>query len=324
MNKPQLFLGIDGGQSHTEAVVADEHGNILGRGIGGASNHAEQPGGRERLHKAILESVGAALKNARLSINSDAFFVSAHCAMTGGADYKEEIIRSIFKAGKLIVAHDAPAALFGATAGKPGIVVIAGTGSVVYAENENGENLTVGGWGHLFGDQGSGFWLTMELIKLEIDYFTRTGLMTERGKELLKFFSCQNLREFVLKVYGEEISRDRIAAFSQKIHEWADSKQKEIAKILIGSCAKELATLVAIAANRVMFSSDLIIAPVGGNFRGEHLKASFTEWLKRPLPEAVIIEPQFNPAIGALLLAYREADVAITNNILTNLPKQTA
>jgi N-acetylglucosamine kinase-like BadF-type ATPase len=64
--KFQIFLGVDGGQSHTEAIAADEAGRILGRGFGGASNHAEQPGGRERLRNAILESVGAALKKANL------------------------------------------------------------------------------------------------------------------------------------------------------------------------------------------------------------------------------------------------------------------
>ena len=56
----EIFLGIDGGQSHTEAVIADGGGNILGRGIGGASNHAEVPGGRLRLQKAIGDSICAA------------------------------------------------------------------------------------------------------------------------------------------------------------------------------------------------------------------------------------------------------------------------
>ncbi|MBA3335556.1 MAG: hypothetical protein H0T08_08110 [Acidobacteria bacterium] len=42
----KIFLGVDGGQSHTDALIADESGTILGRGLGGASNHAEHPGGR--------------------------------------------------------------------------------------------------------------------------------------------------------------------------------------------------------------------------------------------------------------------------------------
>ncbi len=57
----KLFLAIDGGQSHTAAVIADEYGTILGRGLGGPSNHAEQPGGRDRLRAAVAESTAAAL-----------------------------------------------------------------------------------------------------------------------------------------------------------------------------------------------------------------------------------------------------------------------
>lgn len=321
MNQAAFYLGIDGGQSHTEAVIAEANGNILGRGLGGASNHAEQPGGRERLQKAIMESVGQALYKARLPLMSEIRFASAYCAMTGSADYKAEIIGDILQTDKLVAAHDAPAALFGATAGKPGVVVIAGTGSVVYAENEKGENLTVGGWGYLFGDQGSGFWLTMELARLEIDYFNRTGKLTSKGGQLIKFFSCQDLRELVKRVYSEQISRDDFASFAQQIHEWADAGDQIIADVFINGCGKELATLVSIAVKRIEFENGLLVTPVGGNFRGATLQKSFSSWLHKTLPQASVIKPRFSPAVGALLLAYREAGLSITDNHLINLEK---
>ncbi len=56
---PRLFLGIDGGQTGTQAVLADATGRVLGHGAGGPSNHVEMPGGRERLRQAILDSAGA-------------------------------------------------------------------------------------------------------------------------------------------------------------------------------------------------------------------------------------------------------------------------
>ena len=164
----KIFLGVDGGQSHTETIIADERGNVLGRGAGGASNHAEIPGGRERLVNAIRNSVGEALKNADLPALSEIIFASALCGMTGGAIYKEEIIGAIIKAENLSVGHDAPTALFGATAGNPGIVVVAGTGSVVYGINEKGETARAGGLGYLFSDEGSGFWLAAQMIRLAV------------------------------------------------------------------------------------------------------------------------------------------------------------
>ncbi|CAN5635307.1 hypothetical protein BH24ACI1_BH24ACI1_21610 [soil metagenome] len=181
--KSKIFLGVDGGQSHTEAVIADENGNVLASGFGGASNHAEHPGGRERLRNAILNSVGEALKNANLPPVEKTIFTAAHFGMTGGADYKEEIINETVTAEHLIVGHDAPTALFGATAGEPGIVVVAGTGSVIYGENKRGETTKIGGLGYLFSDEGSGFWLALQTIRLAIK--EQDGLLEPAGLEQL-------------------------------------------------------------------------------------------------------------------------------------------
>ena len=97
----ELYLGVDGGQSRTEAVVADRDGRVLGRGRGGPSNHADQPGGRERLRRAVVESVGSALRAAGGRSIGDTEFAGAHCAMTGGADFKEEVVTSILRARHL-------------------------------------------------------------------------------------------------------------------------------------------------------------------------------------------------------------------------------
>jgi N-acetylglucosamine kinase-like BadF-type ATPase len=88
--------------------------------------------------------------------------------MTGGADFKEEIIGEIVKAEHFIVGHDAPTALFGATAGKPGIVVIAGTGSVVYGENERGRNRQNRRFGLFVQRRRQRFWLALQTIRLAI------------------------------------------------------------------------------------------------------------------------------------------------------------
>ena len=86
----KLFLGIDGGQSHTEAIIAYEKGNILGTGFGGALDHGNLSEGRTRLKTAISESVNNALQEAGLPNIENIKFASAHCGLTGGADYKDE------------------------------------------------------------------------------------------------------------------------------------------------------------------------------------------------------------------------------------------
>ncbi len=315
-------MGVDGGQSHTEALIADENGEILGRGHGGASNHAEHPGGRERLRKAIFVSVGEALQQAGLPEINDVVFTSAYFGMTGGADYKKEIIGEVVKAEHFKVNHDAPTALFGATAGKPGIVVIAGTGSVVYGENERGETTKIGGLGYLFSDEGSGFWLALQTIRLAIK--EQDGLIPQAGLEqlVLDFFGRRKIREVTNDFYSEKISRDALASFAKTAHEAAISGNIVIQdQIKFG--ADILVDSVCSAAARLGFENDFPVAGVGGMFRASLMKKYFPECLQGKIPRAVFIEPRFNPAIGALLLAYCHAGIELNKELLMKLEKSS-
>jgi N-acetylglucosamine kinase-like BadF-type ATPase len=318
--KSKFFLGVDGGQSHTEAIIADEEGNVLANGFGGASNHAEHPGGRERLRNAIFNSVGEALKKANLSPIEETIFAAAHFGMTGGADYKEEIIAEIVKAEHIIVGHDAPTALFGATAGEPGIVVIAGTGSVIYGENRQGETTKIGGLGYLFSDEGSGFWLALQTIRLAIK--EQDGLLVRSGLEqlVLDFFGRGQIRELTNDFYNAKITRDDLASFAKTAHEAAIAGNS-VLRDQIRYGASVLVESVQSAVKRLCFLENFPVAGVGGMFRGELMNEYFSEVLQKEIPGAVFTEPQFNPAIGALLLAYKQSRIEISELLLTNLKK---
>jgi len=319
--KAKIFLGVDGGQSHTEAVVADENGNVLASGFGGASNHAEHPGGRERLRNAILNSVGEALKNANLPPIEKTIFTAAHFGMTGVADSKEEIIGEIITAEHLIVEDDAPTALFGATAGEPGIVVIAGTGSVIYGKNKRGETTKIGGLGHLFSDEGSGLWLALQTVRLAIK--EQDGLIEPAGLEqlVLNFFRRGKIRELTNDFYNAKITRDDLASFAKAAHE-AAAAGNVVIRDQIKFGASILVESVRSAVKRLYFQNNFPVAGVGGMFQGELVRKYFLEFLQKEIPGAVFIKPQFNPAIGALLLAYRQAEIEINEILLTNLKSQ--
>lgn len=318
MNKSRIYLGVDGGQSHTEAVIADAQGNILGRGTGGASNHAEQPGGRERLRSAVLDSVGGALRAAGLDAEPVEPFASAHFGMTGGADYKEEIIGALVKAAHFHVGHDAPTALAGATGGKRGIIVIAGTGSIVYGENESGETAQIGGLGFLFSDEGSGFWLAAQTIRLAIK--EQDGLIEKAGLQelVLNFFGVRKIRDLTTAVYNEKVSRDEVAALAKTAAQ-AAADGNGVLQEQIRFGAWILAKSVRSAAGRLKFGEEFAVSAIGGMFRGALMKQDFVEFLNEKAPGARFTEPVFGPAIGALLLAYRQANVEITGQLLTNL-----
>ncbi|MBK8148483.1 MAG: ATPase [Acidobacteria bacterium] len=311
----RLFLGVDGGQSHTEALVADETGTILGRGIGGPSNHAEQPGGRDRLRNAVIDSVSGAGFDPERTV-----FEAAHFGMTGGADYKEEIIGSVIRAGVVNVGHDAPTALYGATGGKPGIVVIAGTGSVVYGENSTRERARAGGLGYLFSDEGSGFWIAAETIRLAIR--EQDGVLQPSGLEalVLDHFEVATIRDLTTRFYNGFVTRETVASFAKRVSDEAEAGNQILVK-LIRTGAGTLVANVSAVARRLGFEDEFVVSGVGGVFRGLVFERSFRSELESRIPSARFREPVFGPATGSLLLAYRSAKIELSEHLLSNLKR---
>src|SRR3954454_14154617 len=123
----KLYLGVDGGQSGTTAIIGDETGRILGTGEAGPCNHAAAAEGRAKLERAIRGSVGKACEEAGLNL-ATVTFEAACFGLSGGPEDRLEILGSIIRCHRpLIVTTDAVIALAGATPEGQGIIVIAGT-----------------------------------------------------------------------------------------------------------------------------------------------------------------------------------------------------
>lgn len=316
----KLFLGVDGGQSHTEALIADQDGHILGRGLGGATDHAESESGKKRLQDAVFLSVSEALKNAKLGELSEITFDFAHFGMTGGADFKEPIIKEIVKAKNLNIGHDAPTALASGTFGKPGIVVISGTGSVAYGENEKGETSQAGGLGYLFSDEGSGFWLGAQTIRLAIK--EQDGIIPDCGLQslVLQHFKVKAIREVTTAFYNDKVSRKEIASLSPVVQASAIGGNQTLKnEIFYGAnCIVENVRSVF---KRLKFAENIEVVGVGGMFKGDFFTNCFKEILSEKLPLAKFIKPFFSPAVGSLFLAYRSAKIELSEHLLLNLEK---
>ena len=208
--------------------------------------------------------------------------------------------------------------------GQPGIVVIAGTGSVAYGENERGETAQAGGWGHLFGDEGSAFWLALQGIKRAIQWqdraYGRKSGPNRMAELALTHFGCHTLRELAIAVYGEQIGRDELAGFAAVIHEAALNGESEAQKILREG-VDALFALAAMTARRLRWREARLVC-LGGVFRGALTRSGFANRCQRWWPEAKIIAPRFDPARGALLLAYKQAGILLEENVLTNLERE--
>src|SRR6266566_4624792 len=151
------FLGVDGGASKTAALVTDDAGKPLGTGIAGPSNHLRV--GIETAARNIERAVNKALVTANVASRE---IIWAYCGIAG-ADHpahRQEVVDSLsvfFPRGNFTVDNDARIALSGAIGFGPGVVVIAGTGSVAVGRNAAGEEARAGGWGPIVGDEGSGY-----------------------------------------------------------------------------------------------------------------------------------------------------------------------
>ncbi len=312
-----LFLGIDGGQTETNAVLADASGRVLGRGLGGPSNHVEAPGGRDRLRRAVIDSAGGALRAAGLGGLDAVSFAAVYCGMTGEADFKTEIISDALRASVIRVEHDAPAALAGATLGAPGIIVIAGTGSVVFGENAAGATARTGGWGYVFGDEGSGFGLARDAVRASLDALDDVGDPTALVAVLTTRFAVEDLRLMPMVMYNGHLTRDAVAAAARDVLDTWQAGDP-VATRVVAHGLDTLARRVRSVATRLQLADPLVCVS-GGVFRSAPYLASFRTAVRSSVVGARVERARLSPAAGALLLALRAGGVPVTDDLRRTL-----
>ena len=312
-----LYLGIDGGQTRTRALLADATGRVLGIGVAGPSNHVEVPGGRERLRAAVTGSANAALRQAGFDDVGRTRFAAVYCAMTGEADFKTEIIAPAFSAGVVRVEHDAPAALEGATLGEPGIIVVAGTGSVVFGRNAAGESSRAGGWGYVFGDEGGAFGLAREGVRRALDALDGVGPGTDLVDRLTSRFGLADLRPLPMVMYNGHVSRDAVAQAARDVIE-AWQSGDGVAAAIVEAGVAALADRVASGADRLRLTGPLVCL-TGGVCRSRPYAASLTAGIRARQPGAEVRAARMSPAAGAVLLAYRAGGLEVTEAMRTQL-----
>jgi N-acetylglucosamine kinase-like BadF-type ATPase len=301
----RYFLGIDGGQSSTTALIGDETGRILGRGEGGPSNHAATEEGRGRLERAINGSVKAALAEAGL--DSSIRFAAACCGMSGGPEDKRAILEALLSADTLIVTNDAAIALAGATPSGRGIIVIAGTGSMAFARNQADETARAGGWGYLFGDEGSAFDIARQALRAALRMEEGWGPGTVLRAKLLQAGGAKNANELMHRFYAPDWPRDRIAALAPLVDAAAEAGDQEAAEIL-RYAALQLAMLVS-AVRPLVCAAEVAVTQVafaGGVFRSQTLRERFRQLVELE-PRTACMAAMHSSAEGALFEAMRAA-----------------
>lgn len=309
-------LGIDGGGTKTAAVILDGGGRVLGAGESGPSTYGVVPPDVTRASIA-----GAAEEARRAAGLPDVPFAAAFLGLGNVvSDLDREAVREIAaglglaQRAAIGVDHDCRIALAGGLAGRPGIVLIAGTGTSCYGRSAAGAGWRAGGWGPLIDDEGSSYWLGIQAMRAAARSFDGRDPHTMLAELVAAELRLDEMNELMNRLYAAAMTRTEIAALAPLVYQAAAAGDRTANELLrIGSEAMADCVL---AVARALAATDKLAVPgelavVGGlTNAGAALFQPLTQAVQARLPNFRVLPAELPPAVGAALLALEQAGAA--------------
>lgn len=303
-NNMKYLIGIDGGGTGSTCVIADLSGKVLYRCSGGPTNILRYS--YSEINNSLLKLITESLK----AINAGYSDVSAIVLGTAGAGKKENaenyenafiefLNENKFPVNLFKVVSDARIALEGAFSGKPGCILIAGTGSIIFGKNESSEIFRVGGYGNKIGDEGGGYSIGRKGLNIFSKEFDLRAGKSKLGNMLIKKFRINSGENLIDEIYKNNLD---IASVAPLVIEAAEKNDPPSVKILDEESdelilhIKQMKELLGIEKMKLSFIGSLISKP---NFYTRLLKSK----VKIKFPAIEIVEPENPPEVGAVLLA---------------------
>ncbi|MFI4990756.1 MAG: BadF/BadG/BcrA/BcrD ATPase family protein [Solirubrobacterales bacterium] len=298
----RYVLGIDGGATKTLAAVLDLEQRAIHLAHAGPSN--EDAVGSRAAVAALVDVAEQALERAGIA---DADLAAGVLAVAGTDT--DAIVRQVRAArGEgWIVVNDVVGAWAAATAAEPGIGAISGTGSNVFGVGPDGRAWRVGGWGHLLGDEGSGYWLGVESIRAALRDHDGTGPQTALSAAAVEFFAAPSVEAVASLVYSKPLSKSEIAAFTVetcRLAEQGDTVARELYRRGAELLAEQIA--VAVRETGLAQADSFPLGLIGSVFKAGALFAGpLVAAVHESTPGAQISVVEMAPVGGSLQLALR-------------------
>jgi N-acetylglucosamine kinase-like BadF-type ATPase len=312
------IMGIDGGGSKTFAVVTDEHGKLLGRGVSGGGNH--QGPGIDRALASIRAAADQALEQAGLR-HGQIDFVEFGLA---GADREKDfnILRPAlatlpFKKWDLVCDT-----MEGLRAGSPdniGVVLVCGSGTNAAGRNRKGQTVQTGGFGYLFGDRTGGEAISRETFSQAVRSWDLREIPSILTEKVPRFFGMQSMEQ----VYDHFLDNDIYRVpydLTIVLHEAADEGDELAIRLL-----REAGTELGLAANSVIrklggFEGEtvpiVLVGSVVQEGRNPHLLQALRDTVSKQTESFELVIPQIAPAYGAVMLAMDHLQVPVTQAMM--------
>ncbi|MDP4153010.1 MAG: BadF/BadG/BcrA/BcrD ATPase family protein [Bacillota bacterium] len=301
-----FLIGIDGGGTKTILKIADLDGKIINSVTGGPCNINSSDS--ENIEVMLSSLLSKATRDIGLDLEDCAYL----CIGTAGAGRENDrkrvkkIIRSAGYKGALKVTDDAVTVLR-AGVEHEGIILVSGTGSICMGCTSEGKVARVGGWGHIIGDEGSGYAAAVLILKAVMHAYDGRGLNTKLKNLVLGHLDFENEEQLIAYVYQQGNGKNEIAEISEMLVpacEEGDSAAIAIIKFL----GKELVEQVSTVAGRLGFEKRQCPLVISGGFinNNRFLLEEVRELIKQQYPLMKIEKLTGDAADGAVLLAVDE------------------
>jgi N-acetylglucosamine kinase-like BadF-type ATPase len=302
-------LGIDAGGTKTVCRLADDRGHIVSESRGGGANL--QASGELEVEKVLHQVMEEAIGDRDIR-------PAAICLGIAGVDRENDaeavhgIMRRIGFKTRTLVVNDALIALVAGAGDRPGVVVVAGTGSIAYGRDPAGRAARAGGWGYLLGDEGGGFWIGRMALAAVVRQVDGRGPATVLTDMVLREMRLANPTELIHAIYVRGLHRYAIASIAPIVQRAADAGDA-IAADIVERAAGELAAAAASVITRLGIRGDAFPTVLaGGVFRGlPSLIGKVASRVAEIAPRSDVRRLAAEPAQGAVTLALAAARGAV-------------
>lgn len=303
-------VGVDGGGSKTHAVIVDANERIMGEGTSGPSNPLRV--GIARAAAAVREAIDKACEAAQVR-REDILAAQVGLAGARRTELRERVREALGKLGivDLEVVADADIALYGATNGEPGVVVIAGTGSVCCGVNARGKRNCAGGWGPVAGDEGGGAWIARRALRAIAHASDGRGPKTSLMTAACAYFHVTTPEDLSTAIYAPTMTNERLAGFGKQVIEAAKAKDP-VAREIVAEAGRELGLAVAAVIRNLKLEPERFqVAYVGGVFAagGDLVLGPMSERILQIAPLAFVAPPRMSPSLAAARMARERSDL---------------
>jgi glucosamine kinase len=300
----RFLLGVDGGATKTLAGVLDLAEHALHLAHGGPSN--EDAIGAGAAVRTLLDTAEQAIERAGIGHGQLAGAVLA----VAGTDTDAVAAEVAAERPEWIVVNDVVGAWATATGAGPGVGVISGTGSNVFGVGRDGRSWRAGGWGHLLGDEGSGYWLGVQSIKAALRDREASGPPTALSDAVVAFFRAPSVEALAARVYSKPMTKGEIAAFAVETARVAEAGDA-VARDLYMVGARELGRQISAVIEQTELAGEFPVGLIGGVYKAGGLSvAPLTRMVHEHAPQARVVAAEMAPVGGSLLLAARACGCA--------------